>query len=75
MEFQVKIMQAQGGKIFSLYCKMPEVVKYGRCEPENMETVLEALRKRDVDLSAASRVSSLNRYLTLQLDGEYYFAA
>jgi hypothetical protein len=43
MEFQVKIMQAQQGKIFSLYCKMPEVVKKGRCEPENMERALEAL--------------------------------
>ena len=43
MEFQVKIMQAQCGKIFSLYCKMTEVVKYGRCEPENIERALEVL--------------------------------
>jgi hypothetical protein len=32
---------------------MPEVVKYGRCEPENMERALEALRNRDVALNAA----------------------
>ena len=74
MEFQVKIMQAQWGKIFSPYCKIPEVLKYGRCEPENMERALEALQNRDVTLNAASRVSSPNRYLTLHLDGENYFA-
>jgi hypothetical protein len=74
MEFQVKIMQAEQGKIFSLYCTKPEVIKYGRCEPENMERALEAVRKTDVGVNAASRVSSLNRYLTLHIDRENYFA-
>jgi hypothetical protein len=34
-------------KLFSLYCKMPEVVKYGRCESENMERALETIQNRD----------------------------
>ena len=33
---------------------MPEVVKYGRCEPENIEIALEALKNGDIGLSALS---------------------
>jgi len=32
---------------------MPEVITYGRCEPENMEIALEALRNGDIGLNAA----------------------
>jgi hypothetical protein len=33
---------------------VPEVVKYGRCEHENMEIALEALRNGDIGLNAAN---------------------
>jgi hypothetical protein len=41
---------------------MPEVVKYGRCEPSNMEITLEALRYSDIGLNAASLPYPLRKY-------------
>jgi len=40
---------------------MPKVVKYGRCEPENMKIALEALRNGDIGLSAATRAYPLSK--------------
>jgi len=36
---------------------LPKTVKYGRCELSNMVTALGALRKGDLGLNAASRLS------------------
>jgi hypothetical protein len=33
---------------------MLQVVKHGKCDPENMEVVLEVLRKSDIGLNLAS---------------------
>jgi hypothetical protein len=41
---------------------MPKVVKYGRCEHENMDIGLETLRKGDICLNAASRAYTLRKY-------------
>ena len=41
---------------------MPEVVKYGRCEPQNMEIAFEALRNGDIGLNAASLPHPLRKY-------------
>jgi hypothetical protein len=51
-------MPAHGGIHFQLR-KIPEVVKYGRCEPENMEIALEALRNSDVGLNAVTHAYHL----------------
>jgi hypothetical protein len=40
---------------------MPKVVKYGKCEPENMKVALEALINSNVGLNAASHACSLRR--------------
>jgi hypothetical protein len=41
---------------------MPKVVKYGKCEPENMRIALEALRNGYVGLNAASCAYCLRKY-------------
>jgi hypothetical protein len=41
---------------------MPEVVKYGRCEPYNLEIALEALRNGHIALNAASRPHPFRKY-------------
>ena len=54
---------------------MPKVVKYRRCEPENMEIALEALRNGYTVLNAATRAYPLSKwYLKRHLDGQNYFA-
>jgi hypothetical protein len=40
---------------------MPKVVKYGRCEPDNMEIALEALLNGDIGLNAATRAHPLSK--------------
>ena len=44
--------------ISNFYYKMTKVSKYGRCEPENIETDLESVRNGDVGLNAAPRACS-----------------
>jgi len=46
---------------------VPKVVKYGMCEPKNIEINLEVLRKCDIDLNAASRAYPLRKR---HLDGK-----
>jgi len=41
---------------------MPEVVKYGKCEPWNKEMALEAFRNGDIDLNAALPPYPLRKY-------------
>jgi len=41
---------------------MPEIVKYGRCEPSDMEITLEAIRNGDIGLNAASLPNPLRKY-------------
>jgi len=41
---------------------MPEVVKYGKCEPSNVEMAVEALRNGDIGLNAASLPYPLRKY-------------
>jgi hypothetical protein len=40
---------------------MPEVVKYGRCVPEDIEIALETLRNGDICLNAASHAYPLRK--------------
>jgi hypothetical protein len=40
---------------------MPKVVKYATCKSENTKIALEALRKCDVSLNAASRAYPLRK--------------
>jgi len=55
----VKILQrkAREKQIFSCDFKLPETLKYGRCEPSNMVTALGALTNGDIGLNAASLLS------------------
>jgi hypothetical protein len=41
---------------------MPEVVKYRRCEPKNVEIALEALRNGGIGLNAASLPYPMQTY-------------
>jgi hypothetical protein len=40
---------------------MLKVVKYGKCESENMEIALEVLRNGDISLNTASRAYPLRK--------------